>query len=68
MRKAAYMDLFNHNRPLADQLMVTMQKWLDSHRAAANGMRAADIDAFGKWLQERDGIAKQTASTRSSSH
>jgi tetratricopeptide (TPR) repeat protein len=60
--QASYMDLFNHNRPLADQLMVSMQKWLEDHRAAANGMRAADIDAFGKWLQERDGIAKQTAS------
>lgn len=60
--KAAYMDLFNHARPLADQLMVSMQKWLESHRAAANGMRAADIDSFDKWLQERGGIAKQTAS------
>jgi tetratricopeptide (TPR) repeat protein len=61
--KAAYMDLFNHDRPRADQLMVVMQSWLDSHRAAANGMRPVDIDSFGKWLQERDGIAKQTAST-----
>jgi tetratricopeptide (TPR) repeat protein len=60
--EASYMDLFNHNRPLADQLMVAMQKWLDDHRAAANGVRAADITDFGKWLQERDGIAKQTAS------
>jgi tetratricopeptide (TPR) repeat protein len=60
--KAAYMDLFNHARPLADQLMVSMQKWLETHRAVANGMRAADIDSFGKWLEERDGIAKQTAS------
>jgi len=60
--KAAYMDLFNHARPLADQLMVSMQKWLESHRAAPNGMRAADIESFAKWLQERDGIAKQTAS------
>jgi len=60
--KAAYMNLFNHARPLADQLMVSMQKWLASHRAAANGMRPADIDSFDKWLQERDGIAKQTAS------
>jgi tetratricopeptide (TPR) repeat protein len=62
--KAAYMDLFNHARPLADQLMATMQKWLEDHHTAANGMRAADIDSFGKWLQERDGIAKQTASTQ----
>jgi tetratricopeptide (TPR) repeat protein len=61
--KAAYMDLFNHDRPRADQLMAAMQAWLDSHRVAANGMRPADIDSFGKWLAERDGIAKQTAAT-----
>jgi tetratricopeptide (TPR) repeat protein len=60
--KAAYMNLFNHARPLADLLMVSMQTWLESHRTAANGMRAADIESFGKWIQERDGIAKQTAS------
>jgi tetratricopeptide (TPR) repeat protein len=60
--KSAYMDLFNHERPLADQLMLAMQQWLTVHRANANGMRAADVDAFDKWLQERDGIAKQTAS------
>jgi hypothetical protein len=60
--KAAYMDLFFHARPLADQLMVGMRAWLQNHRAAANGMRATDIDAFDKWVQERDGIAKTTAS------
>jgi tetratricopeptide (TPR) repeat protein len=61
--KAVYMSLFNHARPLADQLMVSMQKWLENHRASANGMRPADIDSFGKWLQEQEGIAKQTASS-----
>jgi tetratricopeptide (TPR) repeat protein len=60
--EAAYMDLFNHARPLADQLMLSMQNWLAMRRANSNGMRAADVDAFDKWLQERDGIAKQTAS------
>ena len=60
--KSAYMDLFNHARPLADRLMVSMQNWLTMHRTDAKGMRTADVDAFGKWLQERDGIAKQTAS------
>jgi tetratricopeptide (TPR) repeat protein len=60
--KAAYMDLFFHARPLADRLMVDMQAWLQTHRAEANGVRVADIDAFDKWLQERDGIAKTTAS------
>ncbi|HEY2782844.1 MAG TPA: hypothetical protein VGI90_18820 [Steroidobacteraceae bacterium] len=59
--KATYMDLFFHARPLADKMMVTMQTWLQSHRASANGMRASDIDAFDKWLQEREGIAKTTA-------
>ena len=60
--KIAYMDLFNHDRALADQLMQAMERWLTEHRANPNGMRAADIDAFDKWLQERDGIAKQSAS------
>jgi tetratricopeptide (TPR) repeat protein len=60
--KSAYMDLFNHQRDRADQLMAAMQKWLADHRANGNGMRVAEVDAFDKWLQERDGIAKQTAS------
>jgi tetratricopeptide (TPR) repeat protein len=59
--KSAYMDLFNHQRDRADQLMAAMQKWLAEHRTNANGMRAADIDAFDKWLHERDGIAKQAS-------
>jgi tetratricopeptide (TPR) repeat protein len=59
--RAAYMDLFYHSRPLADQLMVSMQDWLQRHRVAANGVRAADIDAFDKWLTERNGIAKTAA-------
>jgi tetratricopeptide (TPR) repeat protein len=61
--KAAYMDLFFHARPLADQLMLGMRAWLQNHRTAANGVRASEIDAFDKWVQERDGIAKTTAST-----
>lgn len=64
--KASYMDLFNHARPLADQLMASMQQWVENRHAASNGMRPADIDAFGKWLQEREGIAKQTAQAAAS--
>jgi hypothetical protein len=56
------MDLFNHDRALADQLMAVMQQWVTEHRANPNGMRATDVDAFAKWVQEREGIAKQTAS------
>ena len=59
--KAAYMDLFFHDRARADQMMISMQAWLQSHRASANGMRPGDVDAFDKWLQERQGVAKTTA-------
>ncbi len=59
--KAAYMDLFFHERPLADELMVHMQDWVQQHRTAANGVRPADIDSFDKWVTERSGIAKTAA-------
>jgi tetratricopeptide (TPR) repeat protein len=60
--RAPYMDLYNHEPVLAAQLMTAMQKWLNDHQTDAKGMRPADIAAFGKWLSERDGIAKQAAS------
>jgi tetratricopeptide (TPR) repeat protein len=60
--KAVYMDLFFHNRQLADELMVAMQAWVQAHQASPNGVRVADVDAFGKWVEEREGIAKATAS------
>jgi tetratricopeptide (TPR) repeat protein len=59
--KSSYMDLFTHDPKLADQLMAVMQQWVVAHRADANGMRASAIDSFGKWVEERDGIAKQAA-------
>lgn len=57
--KTAYLELFDHARPLADQLMDVMQKWLSNHKADPRGMRPGDIAAFEKWLLERDAIAKQ---------
>jgi tetratricopeptide (TPR) repeat protein len=60
--KIAYMDLFNHARNLADQLMAAMQQWLADRRQSARGVSGADLDAFEQWVKERDGIAKQTAS------
>ena len=61
--KGAYMDLFYHDRANADQLMVAMQAWVSSRRTSANGVRPSDIDAFDKWLQDRDSAAKATASS-----
>ena len=60
--KAPYMDLYSHDPALAAQLMTVMQKWSSDHQADAKGMRPSDVAAFGKWLSERDGIAKQAAS------
>jgi len=39
-----------------------MRQWLGDHRQNAGGVSNADLDAFDHWVQERDGIAKQTAS------
>jgi tetratricopeptide (TPR) repeat protein len=58
--KGAYMQLFQSKRPLADQLMAAMQKWVAQRRAAGNA--AAEVDALAQWIDERSNIARQTAS------
>jgi tetratricopeptide (TPR) repeat protein len=60
--KGAYMTLFGASRPLADELMVAMHHWADARRQDAQGLSPADVDAFAKWMEERSGIAAQTAS------
>jgi tetratricopeptide (TPR) repeat protein len=60
--KGAYMALFRDSRPLADELMVAMHRWADARRQDAQGLSSADVDAFAKWMDERAGIAGQTAS------
>jgi tetratricopeptide (TPR) repeat protein len=60
--KAAYMTLFRDSRPLADELMAAMHHWADARRQDAQGLSTADVEAFAKWMDERAGIAKQTAS------
>lgn len=58
--KNAYMQLFQSSRPLADQLMVAMQKWVTDRRAAGNA--PPEVDALAQWIDERSNIARQTAS------
>jgi tetratricopeptide (TPR) repeat protein len=60
--KGAYMALFRDSRPLADELMAAMHHWADARRQDAQGLSPADVDAFAKWMDERTGIAGQTAS------
>lgn len=55
--RSAYMELFNHARPLADQLMTSMQRWVTDHRPDPKGMRPAQVDGFDAWLQERAKLA-----------
>jgi tetratricopeptide (TPR) repeat protein len=60
--KAAYMTLFKDSRPLANELMEAMHHWADARRQDAQGLSTADVEAFSKWMEERAGIAAQTAS------
>jgi tetratricopeptide (TPR) repeat protein len=60
--KGAYMALFRDSRPLADELMAAMRHWTDARRQDAQGLSSADVEAFAKWMDERAGIAAQTAS------
>jgi tetratricopeptide (TPR) repeat protein len=60
--KAAYMTLFKDSRPHANELMEAMHRWADARHQDAQGLSSADVDAFTKWMEERAGIAAQTAS------
>jgi tetratricopeptide (TPR) repeat protein len=60
--KEAYMNLFRDSRPLADELMGSMQHWTEARRKDAQGVSSEEIEAFAKWLNERAGVAAQTAS------
>jgi tetratricopeptide (TPR) repeat protein len=51
--RLAYLDLFNHAREKADQLMRDMQRWIDERRADPQGFRAAELDAFQRWIDEQ---------------
>jgi tetratricopeptide (TPR) repeat protein len=60
--KGAYMALFSASRPLADELMAAMHHWADARRQDSQGLSSADVEAFTKWMNERTGVAAQTAS------
>jgi tetratricopeptide (TPR) repeat protein len=60
--KEAYMALFKESRVLADELMTAMRQWTESRRKDAQGLAPEDVEAFSKWVDERAGIAAQTAS------
>jgi len=60
--KGAYMALFRDSRQLADELMAAMHRWAEARKQDAQGLSSGDVEAFTKWMDERSGIAAQTAS------
>jgi tetratricopeptide (TPR) repeat protein len=60
--KEAYMTLFKGSRSLADELMTAMRRWTDARRSDAQGVAPEAVESFSKWIDERVGIAAQTAS------
>jgi tetratricopeptide (TPR) repeat protein len=60
--KSSYMQLFTSARPLADELMTSMRRWVELRQKDAKGVSSDDLAAFAKWVDERAAIAQQTAS------
>ncbi len=61
--KAAYLDLFGRERPLADLLLRKMQAWVaDAKQNSQTPGAQAKLDEFAKWVDERAALAEATAS------
>jgi tetratricopeptide (TPR) repeat protein len=58
--RKAYLDLFAADRTQADSLMDAMKKWVAAHKTDPAGVSPEAVTGFEKWLDERDGLAKQT--------
>ena len=63
--RKTYMGLFAADRPRADALLIAMKGFVASRRANAAGLDAAQLDAFAKWVDEREVIHTQTAALTS---
>ena len=59
--KEAYMILFQHDRALADELLVAMKGWLEEKKADAGGVDEGQVNSFESWVNERAEIAQQMA-------
>ena len=64
--KTGYTALFDGDRVRADILFDAMKAWVAEHRANANGVDAAQLDAFAKWVDTRSAIHSQTAASTAS--
>ena len=62
--KSAYMLLFEGDRPKADLLMTSMSSWLAQQKATPT-VDATQLDAFGKWVEQRQTLAGQVPAVAS---
>jgi tetratricopeptide (TPR) repeat protein len=56
----AYQQLFAGSRPLADQLLASMQKFVAARREEPNGLEPQALDEFAKWVEEQVKAAPPT--------
>jgi len=52
--KEAYMELFQNDRVLADQLMAAMLSWIAARRDDTGGLDAAVVEQFADWVDQRN--------------
>jgi len=55
--KQAYIELFQNDHVLADQLMAAMISWIAARRDDADGMDTAVVEQFADWVEQRNELA-----------
>jgi|SRR5215471_18023507 len=66
--KDAYMILFQHDRPRADELDAAIQKWIEKRKASPGSLDPAAVESFSKWAAERRQISSQTSALIAPAH
>lgn len=59
--RKTYTELFSADRPRADALLIAMKSFVAARQADAAGLDPAQLEAFAKWVGEREIIHGQTA-------
>ena len=62
--KTAYLALFATSPAHAKVLLAAMQTWVTERRRKPEGVAKPDVEAFAGWVEERAGVAQQTAAWR----
>ena len=55
--KEAYVELFQNDRALADQLMAAMLTWVATRRDDAGDLDTAVVEQFAEWVEQRNELA-----------